>query len=92
MSTTAVPSNELSDQLGDVSAVLSLTAHDRCDHCGAQAWQRWMDGTSREYKDNGDLLFCYHHGNKYHKDLKAKGFELVVDESAKINAKSESSA
>lgn len=36
--------------------VNALTAEDRCDVCGAQAYIRVTLAT-------GDLLFCGHHGN-----------------------------
>lgn len=88
MSATATTSD-----LSDLTNVLALTMLDRCDHCNAQAYQRWVDANpEREYEDTGDLLFCGHHGNKYSKTLKSKGFELVVNDIEKINAKSESSA
>lgn len=40
----------------------SLTALDRCDSCGAQAYIRVR-------LDSGELLFCAHHGNKYQEKL-----------------------
>jgi hypothetical protein len=39
-----------------------LTAADRCDSCGAQAYIRVSIGTS-------ELLFCAHHGKKYQEKL-----------------------
>jgi hypothetical protein len=39
-----------------------LTAADRCDSCGAQAYVRVV-------VNNGELLFCAHHGKKYHEKL-----------------------
>lgn len=33
----------------------SLTAHDRCDRCGAQAYVMFT------LNSGGDLLFCAHH-------------------------------
>ncbi len=36
----------------------SLTAFDRCDSCGAQAY-------IRATLASGDLLFCAHHGAKF---------------------------
>ncbi len=35
-----------------------LTAADRCDSCGAQAWVRALMGTT-------ELLFCAHHGSRH---------------------------
>lgn len=35
-----------------------LTAHDRCDRCGAQA-------KSRAVFASGELLFCGHHSHQY---------------------------
>lgn len=41
-----------------------LTAADRCDSCGAQAYVRVSIGDS-------ELLFCAHHGKKHHEKLSA---------------------
>jgi hypothetical protein len=43
-------------------AAAQLTAQDRCDQCGAQAYIRVGVGTS-------ELLFCAHHGHKYQEKL-----------------------
>ncbi len=56
---------------------------DRCDRCQGQAFV-WVNGVS------GDLLFCRHHFLKYEEAIRAYAFE-VVDETYKINNKSESS-
>ena len=39
-----------------------LTAQDRCDACGAQAYIRVV-------VNNGELLFCAHHGRKHQEKL-----------------------
>ena len=39
-----------------------LTMADRCDSCGAQAYVRVV-------VDSGELMFCAHHGKKYHDKL-----------------------
>lgn len=41
-----------------------LTALDRCDSCGAQAYVRVTMST-------GELLFCAHHANQYREKLTA---------------------
>ncbi|HNP15176.1 MAG: hypothetical protein KF739_03120 [Cryobacterium sp.] len=41
-----------------------LTALDRCDSCGAQAYIRVMIGES-------ELLFCAHHGRRHQEKLAA---------------------
>jgi hypothetical protein len=41
-----------------------LTAADRCDSCGAQAYIRVV-------VKSGELLFCAHHGKKYEEKLSA---------------------
>lgn len=61
-----------------------LKAVDRCDRCNSQAFI-WVNGVS------GDLLFCRHHFLKHEESIRAYAFE-VVDETWKINHKSESSA
>ena len=62
----------------------TLNANDRCDACGAQAFV-WVNGVS------GDLLFCRHHWMKHEDKLREYAFE-IIDETWKINDKSESSA
>ena len=42
-----------------------LTAADRCDRCGAQAYLRVR------LLGGGELLFCAHHGRKYEEKLRA---------------------
>ena len=62
----------------------TLNANDRCDACGAQAFV-WVNGVS------GDLLFCRHHWMKHEDKLREYAFE-IIDETWKINDKSESSS
>jgi hypothetical protein len=62
----------------------TLNPTDRCDACGSQAYI-WINGVS------GDLLFCRHHFLKNEEKLREYAFE-IIDETWKINAKSESSA
>lgn len=45
-------------------AATQLTAQDRCDQCGAQAYIRVGMGDS-------ELLFCAHHGHKYQAKLES---------------------
>ena len=40
-----------------------LTASDRCDRCGAQAYVRV------HLSSGGELLFCAHHGRKHEEKL-----------------------
>lgn len=54
----------------------TLSALDRCDSCGAQAY-------IRATLNSGDLLFCAHHGNEF----KAKLLPTALnwhDESARL--------
>lgn len=60
-----------------------LNVSDRCDACGSQAFV-WINGVA------GDLLFCRHHFLKNEDKLKEYAFE-IVDETHKINEKSQSS-
>lgn len=55
-----------------------LTAEDRCDSCGAQAYVRVTMAT-------GELLFCAHHGNKFKEKLAPNAIEWH-DESSKLLA------
>lgn len=47
-----------------------LTALDRCDRCGSQAWVK-ATGV------NGELLFCSHHYNKVKDSLSKWAFEII---------------
>jgi hypothetical protein len=55
----------------------ALTAADRCDRCGAQAYVlvRLLSG--------GELLFCAHHAKQYEAGLKDVAAE-VVDETERL--------
>jgi hypothetical protein len=56
--------------------VNELTASDRCDSCGAQAYIRVSIGSS-------ELLFCAHHGKKYQEKLSLLATEWH-DESSRL--------
>lgn len=45
-----------------VTDLPALTALDRCDHCGAQAYHRVILAA-------GELLFCAHHGRELRDSL-----------------------
>ena len=47
-----------------------LTAADRCDRCGAQAYLRVV------LASGGDLLFCAPHGRKFEPELKKIAAEI----------------
>lgn len=51
----------------------TLSAADRCDRCGAQAYVKVM-------MPSGDLLFCAHHGKEHGEKLKQVALE-IKDES-----------
>lgn len=59
------------------TAVEELTAADRCDRCGAQAYLRVTLPT-------GELLFCGHHG-KAHADRLKQVALTIHDETDKLN-------
>jgi len=48
----------------------ALTAADRCDRCGAQAYVRVVLESS-----GGELLFCGHHARKHEAQLRPKAAE-----------------
>ena len=48
----------------------SLSAADRCDRCGAQAYIR------ARLVNGGELLFCAHHGRQHLPQLQAKAIEI----------------
>ena len=53
-----------------------LTAEDRCDSCGAQAYVRVTMAS-------GELFFCAHHGTKFKDKLSASALEWH-DESSRL--------
>lgn len=55
-----------------------LTAMDRCDRCGAQAYLRV------ELQSGGELLFCAHHAREHGDKLKEIAVN-VVDETHKLS-------
>jgi hypothetical protein len=56
-----------------------LTAADRCDRCGAQAYLRV------ELQSGGELLFCAHHAREHGDKLKEIAVN-VVDETHKLSS------
>lgn len=56
----------------------SLTALDRCDRCGAQAYVRVM------LASGGELLFCAHHGREHEAKLREVAAE-ITDETDRLN-------
>lgn len=59
----------------------TMTASDRCDRCGAQAYVRVM------LSAGGELLFCAHHGREHRDALRQAGAD-IHDESQKLAATS----
>lgn len=55
---------------GALALTKPLTALDRCDRCGAQAYVRAV------LAGGGDLLFCAHHGRKFSESLRAAGADI----------------
>jgi len=56
----------------------ALSAADRCDRCGAQAYLRV------ELQSGGELLFCAHHAREHGDRLKEIAVS-VVDETHKLS-------
>ena len=52
----------------ELDSAPQLTALDRCDSCGAQAYIRVTMST-------GDLYFCAHHGTQFKEKLSASALE-----------------
>ncbi|GAA1276275.1 hypothetical protein GCM10009677_32420 [Sphaerisporangium rubeum] len=63
---------------GALAPTKPLTAVDRCDRCGAQAYIR------ASLPVGGELLFCAHHGRRHVAALRDKGAE-IQDESARLS-------
>ena len=55
----------------------SLTAADRCDRCGAQAYVRVT------LPSGGELLFCAHHSKEHADKLKQVALR-ITDETSRI--------
>jgi hypothetical protein len=62
-----------------------LTAVDRCDRCGAQAYLRV------QLKSGGELLFCAHHARE-HSDKLREVAEHVQDETGRLADNSSASS
>lgn len=62
MTTTTTPAPRVDDT--------PLTAQDRCDRCGAQAYVR------AQLPSGDELLFCGHHGNAHRPSLLVAGAAL----------------
>src|SRR3954451_10857697 len=56
----------------------ALSAADRCDRCGAQAYLRV------ELQSGGELLFCAHHAREHGDKLKEIAV-TVIDETGKLS-------
>ena len=63
-----------------VAPAPTLSAADRCDRCGAQAYLRV------ELQSGGELLFCAHHAREHGDKLREVAVN-VVDETHKLAAK-----
>ncbi|GFZ80462.1 DUF7455 domain-containing protein [Nesterenkonia alkaliphila] len=63
---------------GTLEATTKLTALDRCDRCGAQAYIR------AELLSGGVLLFCNHHGRDVEAKLRPQTASWI-DESDRIS-------
>jgi hypothetical protein len=63
---------------GALAPTKPLTAVDRCDRCGAQAYVRVLLPNSRE------LLFCAHH-NRQHGEALAKVAVEIQDETERLS-------
>ena len=60
----------------ELDGAVQLTAFDRCDSCGAQAYIRVT-------MEAGELLFCAHHGAKFKDKLAPTAVEWH-DESSRL--------
>lgn len=75
MSATAVTAVDAESE--ETIVLAPLTAYDRCDHCGAQAYVVWV-------KEEKDLMFCHHHNNRYADKMWETGFQILLDERSKL--------
>jgi hypothetical protein len=63
-----------------------LTAADRCDRCGAQAYLRVR------LLSGGELLFCAHHGRKFEPELKKIAADIQDETERLTSAQAQASA
>ncbi|MGO3885695.1 MAG: DUF7455 domain-containing protein [Mycetocola sp.] len=70
--------SQLVSETGTQTAQYQLTAADRCDSCGAQAY-------IRAEMPSGELLFCAHHGKKYEEKLSSVAISWL-DETERLHA------
>jgi hypothetical protein len=68
-----------------VATSSALSAADRCDRCGAQAYLRV------ELQSGGELLFCAHHARE-HGDKLREIAATVIDETDKLSGASTTNA
>jgi len=64
------------ETIDTADAPYTLTAFDRCDSCGAQAYIKVT-------MSSGELLFCAHHGAKFKEKLSTTALNWH-DESARL--------
>ena len=76
---TGEPTRNEADVTTAVATSTPLTAADRCDRCGAQAYLRV------ELVSGGELLFCAHHAREHGEALKEVA-ATMVDETEKLAA------
>ncbi|CAL9566102.1 hypothetical protein SUDANB121_04761 [Nocardiopsis dassonvillei] len=62
---------------GTLAPTQPLTAADRCDRCGAQAYVRVL------LNSGGELLFCAHHMRKHDESLRKIASD-IQDETDKL--------
>ena len=74
---TPMKRNEADVTTAVAPAAPALTAEDRCDRCGAQAYLRV------ELHTGGELLFCAHHAREHGDKLREIAVN-VVDETHKL--------
>ena len=63
--------------VGTLATDVALSAADRCDRCGAQAYYRVT------LASGGELLFCAHHGRAHSDKLKQVALN-IHDETARL--------
>jgi len=79
------PRSEEGDVTATITPATPLTAVDRCDRCGAQAYVRVT------LTNGGELLFCAHHMRRYGEELRKVAAE-IQDETERLNETTTASA
>lgn len=79
------PEQEVTSTTVGHKATLALTAADRCDRCGAQAYV--LLGVSVPHHGIRELLLCAHDYRHHERQLVLSGVRVLLDQRRQLQAK-----